>query len=53
MAEDKTKDKERDLVLRLKDGDHTAFQMLYTMYRKRIFFTVYSFIRSRELAEDI
>lgn len=53
MAVDKTKDKERDLVLRLKDGDHIAFQLLYTMYRKRIFFTVYSFIRSKEFAEDI
>lgn len=53
MAEDKTKDKERDLVFRLKDGDHAAFQQLYLMYRKRIFFTAYSFIRSKEFAEDI
>lgn len=53
MPVDKTKDKERDLVLRLKEGNHAAFQLLYTMYRKRIFFTAYSFIKSKEFAEDI
>lgn len=44
---------ERELILRLIDDDQAAFHELYLLYRKRIFSTVYGFIRSKEFAEDI
>lgn len=52
MPDDK-RNKERKLVLRLIDDDHEAFQELYVRYRKSIFLTAYSFIRSTDFAGDI
>ncbi|WP_165044818.1 RNA polymerase sigma factor [Dysgonomonas sp. ZJ709] len=52
MQNDKTT-YERELILRLMNDDQAAFQGLYLLYRKRIFSTVYGFIRNKEFAEDI
>ncbi|WP_165043826.1 RNA polymerase sigma factor [Dysgonomonas sp. ZJ709] len=53
MQNNKTKEDERDLILRLSQDDEEAFHALYVLYRNRIFFTAYNFIKSKEFAEDI
>jgi len=42
-----------ELVLRLRAGDHRAFEMIYHRYAKRVAATLLKITRSREAAEDL
>ena len=44
---------ERELVLRLIDGDEEAFCELYAAYKNRLLYFALKFVKSREFAEDI
>lgn len=44
---------ERELVLRLIDGDEDAFCELYAAYKNRLLYFAMKFVKSREFAEDI
>lgn len=44
---------ERELVLRLIDGDEEAFCELYAAYKNRLLNFALKFVKSREFAEDI
>ena len=44
---------ERELVLRLIDGDEEAFCELYAAYKNRFLYFALKFVKSREFAEDI
>ncbi|NDV79414.1 RNA polymerase sigma-70 factor [Dysgonomonas sp. 511] len=44
---------ERELVLRLIDGDEGAFCELYAAYKKRLLYFAMKFVKSHEFAEDI
>lgn len=44
---------ERALVLRLIDGDESAFCELYATYKNRLIYFAMRFLKSREYAEDI
>ena len=44
---------ERELVLRLIDGDEDAFCELYASYKNRLLYFAMKFIKSREFAEDL
>lgn len=44
---------ERELVLRLIDGDEDAFCELYASYKNRLLYFAMKFVKSREFAEDI
>lgn len=44
---------ENDLLLRLRDGDHDAFDVLYRRYANRVAATLLKLTRSREVAEDL
>ena len=44
---------ERELVLRLIDGDEEAFCELYAAYKNRLLYFAMKFVKSREFAEDI
>lgn len=43
---------EKDLLLRLRNGDHTAFDVLYNTYRKRIARNLIKLLRDDEIAKD-
>ena len=44
---------ERELVLRLIDGDEEAFCELYAAYKNRLLYFALKFVKSHEFAEDI
>ncbi len=44
---------EKDLLIRLRDGDHDAFAVLYRRYARRVAATLLKLTCSRELAEDL
>ena len=44
---------EREIVLRLIDGDEDAFCELYATYKKRLLYFAMRFVKSRDFAEDI
>ncbi len=44
---------EKDLLLRLRDGDEAAFTALYDRYAGRITAKLFRLLKSRELAQDI
>lgn len=44
---------EKEVILRLIDGDEGAFCELYANYRKRLIYFAMSFVKSQEFAEDI
>ena len=44
---------EREVVLRLIDGDEEAFCELYAAYKKRLLYFALKFVKSHEFAEDI
>ena len=44
---------ERELVLRLIDGDEDAFCQLYAAYKNRLLYYAMKFVKSRDFAEDI
>ena len=44
---------ERELVLRLIDGDEEAFCELYAAYKNHLLYFALKFVKSREFAEDI
>ena len=44
---------EREVVLRLIDGDEEAFCELYAAYKNRLLYFALKFVKSREFAEDI
>lgn len=49
----KKHESERDLIVRLKDGDTVAFKKLYTFYGKKINYVCHSFRLSAEDTEEI
>ena len=53
MYEDNTRMNERELVMRLIDGDEEAFQKLYVNYKDRLQYFAFSFLKSSDNAEDI
>ena len=44
---------EREIVLRLIDGDEDAFCELYATYKNRLLYFAMRFVKSRDFAEDI
>lgn len=52
-AIDKQMVDERELVVRLIDGDEDAFCELYAAYKNRLLYFAMKFVKSREFAEDI
>lgn len=44
---------ENELLLRLRSGDHSAFETLYCRYARRVAATLLKITRSREMAEDL
>lgn len=52
-ALDKQMVDERELVIRLIDGDEDAFCELYAAYKNRLLYFAMKFVKSREFAEDI
>lgn len=44
---------ERELVIRLTDGDEDAFCELYAAYKNRLLYFAMKFVKSRDFAEDI
>lgn len=52
-AIDKQMVDERELVIRLIDGDEDAFCELYAAYKNRLLYFAMKFVKSREFAEDI
>ncbi len=44
---------ERDLLVRLIDGDEEAFCELYASYKSRLLYFALKFVKSRDFAEDI
>lgn len=44
---------EREVVLRLIDGDEEAFCELYAAYKNRLLYFALKFVKSHEFAEDI
>lgn len=52
-ALDKQMVDERELVVRLIDGDEDAFCELYAAYKNRLLYFAMKFVKSREFAEDI
>lgn len=44
---------EKELVLKLIDGDEAAFSELYTLYKTRLMYFALQFVKSQEIAEDI
>lgn len=44
---------ERDLLLRLRDGDYVAFDQLYSQYSNRIYGKLLKFTKSAETAEEL
>lgn len=44
---------ERELVIRLIDGDENAFCELYAAYKNRLLYFAMKFVKSRDFAEDI
>lgn len=44
---------EREIVLRLIDGDEDAFCELYATYKNRLLYFAIRFVKSRDFAEDI
>lgn len=53
MHETNSLSNERDLVIRLINGDEKAFCELYAIYKDRLFYFALKFVKSREFAEDI
>lgn len=53
MSNDNSRLRERELVLRLIDGDENAFCELYAEYKNRLIYFAMTFVKSPEFAEDI
>lgn len=53
MATDRPLTDEKDLLLKLRDGNEAAFSELYDRYAKRIAAKLLRLLKSRELAQDI
>jgi RNA polymerase sigma-70 factor (ECF subfamily) len=47
------KQTDKDILIRLKKGDHAAFEELYWIYNRRLYNFVLSMLFDRSLAEDI
>jgi RNA polymerase sigma-70 factor (ECF subfamily) len=43
---------DEDLINRVKQKDMEAFKQLYDLYREKVFFTAYSVLKDKALAED-
>lgn len=43
---------ERDILLRLKEGDHKAFEEIYHLYKDRLIGNMLRMLQSRELVEE-
>ncbi len=43
---------EKELLLRLKDGDHNAFEEIYHLYKDKLIGNLLRMLRSRELVEE-
>ena len=53
MSNDNSRLREKELVLRLIDGDENAFCELYAEYKNRLIYFAMIFVKSPEFAEDI
>lgn len=53
MQENKTEDRDKVLIARLKNGDESAMQVLYTRHYQRIYRFIIRQIRDDMMAEDI
>lgn len=53
MSNDSSRLREKELVLRLIDGDENAFCELYAEYKNRLIYFAMTFVKSPEFAEDI
>lgn len=42
-----------DLVISFKNGDESSFKILYELVKKPVFFNIYSFIKDKEISEDL
>ena len=41
------------LIINVKKGDLEAFHLLYSKYRNKVFFFAWSYLKSKDKAEDI
>ncbi len=44
---------EKDLLLRLREGDHRAFESIYHAYKSRLIHNLLRMVKSRELVEEL
>jgi len=45
--------REKELLLRLKDGDHNAFEEIYHLYKDKLIGNLLRMLKSRELVEEL
>lgn len=42
-----------DLVVSFRNGNESAFKILYESVKKQVFFNIYSFIKNKDISEDL